>query len=231
MLDIRLLNSATTRSTLYTVIDGGLIDFPIAGGSLSVAGLTVDEIQARIASELKRRAVGEGAQVSVGVRQYASHTILINGLVGNPGTKILRREAVPLYVIMADAQPRVDAGRLAIMRAGATEQFLDLSDPGALDFTVRPGDLIKVTARPQEFYYIAGRINYPGQKVFQPGITLLQAILAAGGMTHESVKTIELSRERADGRLATTRLNLKEIKSGKIQDPRLQPGDRIEVVR
>ena len=231
VLDIRLLNSATTRSTLYTVIDGGLIDFPIAGGPLSVAGLTVDEIQARIASELKRRAVGEGAQVSVGVRQYASHTIILTGLVANPGTKILRREAVPLYVIMADAQPRADAGRLAIMRADATEQFLDLSDPGALNFTVRPGDVINVTARPQEFYYIAGRIKYPGQKVFQPGITLLQAILAAGGITHESVKAIELSRERVDGRLATTKFNLKEIKAGKVQDPQLQPGDRIEVIR
>jgi protein involved in polysaccharide export with SLBB domain len=231
VLDIRLLNSTTSRSTLYSVIDGGLIDFPIAGGPVSVAGLTVDEIQARIASELKRRAVEEGAHVSVGVRQYASHTVIITGLVGNPGTKMLRREAVPLYVIMADAQPRADAGRLAIMRAGATEQFLDLSDPGALNFTVRPGDVINVTARPQEFYYIAGRINYPGQKVFQPGITLLQAILAAGGMTHENVNAIELSRERADGRLATTKFNLKEIKAGKVQDPRLQPGDRIEVVR
>ena len=231
VLDIRLLNSATSRSTLYTVIDSGLIDFPIVGGPVSVAGLTVDEIQARIASELKRRAVEEGAQVSVGVRQYASHTIIITGLVSNPGTKILRREAVPLYVIMADAQPRVDAGLVIIMRAGATGQSLDLSDPGALNFTVRPGDVINVTARPQQFYYIAGRINYPGQKVFQPGITLLQAILAAGGMAHASDNAIELSRERADGRLATTKFNLKEIKSGKIQDPRLQPGDRIEVVR
>ena len=231
VLDIRLLNSATTRSTLYTVIDGGLIDFPIAGGPLSIAGLTVDEIQARITSELKRRAVEQGAHVSVGVRQYASHTIIITGLVGNPGTKILRREAVPLYVIMADAQPRVDAGRVAIMRASATEQFLDLSDPGTLNFTVRPGDVINVTPRPQEFYYIAGRINYPGQKLFQPGITLLQAILAAGGLARQSDNAIDLSREKPDGRLATTRFNLKDIKAGKIQDPRLQPGDRIEVVR
>jgi protein involved in polysaccharide export with SLBB domain/Flp pilus assembly protein TadD len=229
VLDIRLLNSTTTRSTLYTVVDGGLIDFPIAGVPISVAGLTVDEVQARIASELKRRAVE--AHLSVGVRQYASHTLIITGLIGNPGNKILRREAVPLYVIMADAQPRVDAGRVAIMRAGATEQILDLSVPGTLNFTVRPGDVINVTARPPEFYYIAGRINYPGQKVFQPGITLLQAILAAGGMARQHDNAIELSRESADGRLVTTKFNLKEIKSGKIQDPRLQPGDRIEVVR
>lgn len=228
VLDIRLLNSAANRSTLYSVIEGGLIDFPIAGGPIPVAGLTTKDIQARITSELKRLAVQERTQVAVGVRQYASHTVIITGLVGSPGTKILRREAVPLYVLLAEVQPRLDAARAAIMRAGAPAQVVDLSDSAAFNFIVRPGDVINLTARPQEFYYIAGRISYPGQKTFQPGITLVQAILAAGGSARDNV--VELSREGSDGRLATTKFNLKEIKSGKIQDPRLQPGDRIEVL-
>lgn len=228
VLDIRLLNSAANRSTLYSVIEGGLIDFPIAGGPLQVAGLTTKEIQARITSELKRLAVEERTQVAVGVRQYASHTVIITGLVGSPGTKILRREAIPLYVLLAEVQPRLDAGRAAIMRAGAPTQVVDLSDSAALNFIVRPGDVINLTARPQEFYYIGGRISYPGQKTFQPGITLIQAILAAGGLARNNV--VELSREGSDGRLVSTKFNLKEIKSGNFQDPRLQPGDRIEVL-
>ncbi len=229
VLDIRLLNSATPRSTLYTVIDGGLIDLTIAGGPIQVAGLTTDEIQARIASELKRRAVENDPRVSVGVRQYASHSVIITGLVNNPGSKFLRREAVPLYVIMAEAQGRLDAGRVTIMRTGSASVTLDLSDQAAFNFMVRPGDIISVTARPQEYYYIGGRINYPGQKVFQPGITLLQAILAAGGLMRKSDNLVELSRESEKGRLATTAFKLKDIKAGKIQDPRLQPGDRVEV--
>src|SRR6266496_5056557 len=64
VLDIRLLNSLSNRSTLYTVLDGGVIDFPIAGGAVLVGGLTTIEIQTRIAAELKRRAVEEGAQLS-----------------------------------------------------------------------------------------------------------------------------------------------------------------------
>src|SRR6266850_6946755 len=83
VLDIRLLNSATNRSTLYSVIEGGLIDFPIAGGLISVAGLTTKEIQASITSKLKRLAVEEGTEVSVGVRQYASHTVVVTGLVSS----------------------------------------------------------------------------------------------------------------------------------------------------
>jgi protein involved in polysaccharide export with SLBB domain/Flp pilus assembly protein TadD len=226
VLDIRLLNSTSNRSTLYSVAEGGLIDLPIGGAPLAVAGLTTREIQARIKSEWRRLAVEE-ADVTVAVRQYGSHSVIITGLVGNPGVKILRREAVPLYVILAEVQPRLDAARVSVMRAGVTSQVLDLGEADALNFVVRPGDVINVTARPPDFYYISGRINYPGQKAFQPGITLVQAILAAGGLAREN--RVELSREGADGRLATTKFNLKEIKSGKIQDPRLQPGDRIEV--
>lgn len=231
VLDIRLLNSFTPRSTLYSVIEGGLIDMPVAGGPIAVAGLTTEEIQMRIAAELKRRAVEEGARVSVAVRQYASHSVIITGLVSNPGTRFLRREAVPLYVLMAESQARLDAGRVAIMRLGTEKHVIDLSEPSALNFLIRPGDMLSVTARPQEFYYVGGRIGYPGQKMFQPGITLLQAILAAGGLTRKSDYVIELSREGKAGLLTTTTFKLKEIKTGKIQDPRLQPGDRIEVVR
>jgi protein involved in polysaccharide export with SLBB domain len=230
VLDIRLLNSTTPRSTLYTVVDGGLIDLPIAGGPLPVAGFTTDEIQSRIAAELKRRAVEVNSRVSVGVRHYSSHAVIVTGLVANPGTRFLRREAIPLYVLMAEVQPRLDAGRITILRAGVEGRTLDLSDSSALSTLIRPGDVLSVGPRPQEFYYIGGRVNYPGQKPFQSGITLLQALLAAGGPA-QNENNVDLSREGADGRLKTTRFSLKEIKSGKTQDPKLRSGDRIEVVR
>lgn len=231
VLDIRLLSSTTSGSTLFTVMDGGLIEFPLAGGGLAVGGLTTDEIQERLATELRRRAVHDNPRLTVGVRQYASHTVIITGLVGLPGTKMLRREAVPLYVILADSQPRLDAGRASIMRAGRLELTVDLSDASALSVVIKPGDVINLTVRPQEFYYIAGFVNYPGQKAFQSGITLLQSILAAGGLSRPTDSVVELSREGADGRLATTKYNLREIKAGNVQDPHLWAGDRIEVVR
>ena len=229
VLDIRLLNSAYSRaSTLFTVVAGGVIDMPIAGGSISVAGLTAEEIQKTISAELKRRAVDDKGQVSVGVRQYVSHSVMVTGLVVNPGTRFLRREMVPLYVVLAESQLRNDGGRVVILRGGMAGQAHDLSDPATLNLTVQSGDVITVTSRPQEFYYIGGRINYPGQKVFQPGITLLQALLAAGGTGKQDNK-VEISREGADGRLVTIGYTIRQIKAGAVQDPKLQPGDRIEV--
>ena len=228
VLDIRLLNSPNNRSTLFTVLAGGSIELPIAGGAIAVAGLTPDQIQTRIAAELKRRAVEDKAKVSVSVRQYMSHSVVVTGLVVNPGTRFLRREAVPLYVVLAESQVRNDAGRVSIMRAGAAGQIVDLGDSQALNTTVQSGDVITVSSHPQEFYYIGGRINFPGQKSFQPGITLLQAILAAGGTSRQENRA-EISREGTDGKLVTIRYRLKDIKAGKIEDPKLQPGDRVEI--
>jgi protein involved in polysaccharide export with SLBB domain len=230
VLDIRLLNAANTRSTLFTVVEGGVIDLPLAGGSISVAGLTPEEIQNVIAAELKRRAVEDKAQVSVGVRQYLSHAVTVTGLVIHPGSVFLRRERVPLYLVMAEAQLRNDGNRIVIMRAGTASEPHDLSNPATLNLHVQSGDVIAVSSRPQEFYYIAGRINYPGQKSFQAGITLLQAILASGGTAKQENK-VEISRAGADGKLVTVVYNIKQIKAGAVEDPKLQPGDRIEVLR
>lgn len=228
VLDIRLINSPNNKSTLFTVMPSGAIDFPVAGGAILVAGMTTLEIQALIAAELKRRAIEENAQVSVGVRQYSSHSVMVNGLVVNSGTRYLRREAVPLYVVLAESQLRNDAGRVMLMRAGSAGQPLELSDPQTMNVVVQSGDVITVSNKPDEFYYIGGRINFPGQKVFQPGITLLQAILAAGGVPVKENR-VEVSRAGADGRLITVRYRLKDIKAGTVEDPKLQPGDRIEI--
>lgn len=231
ILDIRLLNFANNRSsTLFTVADGGTIDLPIAGGTVSVAGLTSEEIQNLIAAELKRRAIEEKSQVSVSVRQYLSHTVTVTGLVIHPGTRFLRREMVPLYVVLAESQLRNDGERVVIIRGGTPGEPHDLRNPDTLNLNVQSGDIITVSSRPQEFYYIGGRVNYPGQKQFQPGITLLQAILASGGTTRQESK-VEISREGAGGKLVTISYNLKQIKSGAVQDPKLEAGDRIEVAR
>ena len=231
ILDIRLLNSANNnRSTLFTVVDGGFIDLPVAGGAIAVAGLTPEEIQDIIGTELKRRAVEEKAEVSVSVRQYLSHAVTVTGLVIHPGTRFLRREMMPLYVILAESQLRNDGGRVVIMRGGIPGEPHNLSDPSTLNLTVQSGDIITISSRPEEFYYIGGRVNYPGQKQFQSGITLLQAILAAGGTTRQESK-VEISREGEGGRLVTISYNLKQIKAGAVQDPKLSAGDRIEVAK
>jgi polysaccharide biosynthesis/export protein len=196
--------------------------------------LTPEEIGAKLSSALRRRGIFDRAQFQISVRDYTSHSVLVSGLVDQPGQKVLRREAVPLYVVMAEAFPRADAGRAVIIsRATGETKTLDLSDSGALNELVSSGDVINVQPRPQEFFYIAGAVGAPGQKDFHTGMTLTQAILAAGGVTREAGKrtTVVVSRQGADGRLVPAEYALQEIQDGKTPDPRIQPGDRIEVGR
>ena len=227
VLDIRLLNSTLRDSTLYTVLAGGWVEYPLAGEPTQVAGLTTSEIEARLAAKIK---LYDKPRVVVGVREYASHTVIVSGLVNDPGTKILRREAVPLYVVVADAQPRNEAdGAFIFSPTTGRRTMVDFSDPEAMNVLVRPGDVVTVQARPQQFLYVGGAINQPGEKTFRPGMTLTQAILAAGGVSRSAGNFVEVTRQGENERLTMNKYNLKNIKLGKEPDPRLQPGDRIEV--
>lgn len=231
VLDIRLLNSQTRESTLFTVMPGGLLEYPLAGEPLQVSGLTTDEIDARLTAQIK---IYENPQVVVSVRDYVSHSVIIAGLVNEAGTKALRREAVPLYVLLAEAQPRPEAGRASILRQGGQSFTVDLADTKASAMLIFSGDVITLSAlppAPPQFLYIGGPVVLPGQKDFHAGMTLTQAVLASGGVTRFAGSKVKISRQGADGRLVSTEYNLKQIEAGKVPDPVLQAGDRLEVSR
>ena len=231
VLDIRLLNDTNPRaSTLFTVMAGGVLEYPLAGDPLNVAGMTTDELAGQLIAELKRRAVYDKPQVRVSVRDYASHTVMVSGLANDPGAKVLRREAVPLYVVIAEAQPKPEAGRaVVISHTNGQSTTIDLDDAVAMNVLVHPGDVVTLISRPPEFFYIGGQINSPGQKNFHAGLTLTQAVLASGGVTRPVGTLIRVSRQGRDGRLVSTEYVLQQIEDGQIPDPVLQPGDRIEV--
>ena len=154
----------------------------------------------------------------------------MSGLVKDPGTKVLRREAIPLYVVIADAQLLPEAGRASIV-SGETGQtvLVDLSDSGAMNRLVRSGDVITVQASPQLYFYIGGEVKAPGEKSFRTGLKLTQGILVAGGLTRKSEEA-QVARENEAGLLVVTRYSLKDINLGKLPDPFIQPGDRINIV-
>jgi protein involved in polysaccharide export with SLBB domain len=228
VLDIRI-NDNASQSTLFTITASGLLEHPMLGEPLQAGGLTTDEISSRIESELKRRAVIENPKVSVGVRDYASHTILVSGLVKDSGTKILRREAIPLYVVVADAQPMPEAARVTVLRNESNKVFdIELTQSSEMNLLVRPGDVITLHPNVAQFVYISGEVTQPGEKNYRRGLTLTQAIMSAGGVTKKA-KEAQLGRDDGKGFLVVTKFKLKEIESGKAQDPVVKPGDRITI--
>ena len=228
VLDVRLQNASAGQQTFYTVSATGLLDHPMLSAPLKVSGLTSEEISRLLESDLKNRAISEQPQVSVGVREYTSHTILVSGLVRDPGTKVLRREAIPLYVVLADAHPLPEASRAIVKSPQKSETIIvDLADANAMELLTRSGDVITVERAPQQFFYVGGDVKVPGEKLFRPGMTLTQAILSAGGVKKD--KEAELAREQSGSLLETTKYKLKDIYSGQVADPQILPGDRITV--
>jgi protein involved in polysaccharide export with SLBB domain len=228
VLDVRLTDAVSTEPALFTVTPAGLLEHPDLNTPLPCTGLTVEEISARMAGNLKRT---NHPNVSVAVNEYVSHTILVSGLVKDPGTKIIRREAIPLYVVVADAQPLPEAGGVTVLRHNTRESYVvDLLKTSEMNLLIRPGDVITVQPSPAQFFYVSGEVKSPGEKSYRPGLTLTQAIIIAGGLTRES-KDVQLARDNGKGYLVVSRFKLKDINAGKLADPVLLPGDRITIVK
>lgn len=229
VLDIQIAAASSGRSTLFTVLEDGALEYPLAGDPIIVGGLTTNEIAALLRQRIK---IFDNPIVTVGVRDYASHAVSVSGFVAAPGTKTLRREAVPLYTMLAEALILPEAARATITREGVAPIVVDLKDPKSAATLIVPGDAIKVSgqpAAPTEFFFVGGEISSPGQKPFFAGLTLTQAILASGGTKSSAGAKVRVSRQGADGRLTSEEFNLRKIQAGKVPDPVLQKGDRIEV--
>ena len=231
VLDVRINQSQPQQSTLFTVTPAGLLEHPLLAEPLNVSALTTDEIESRIQTDLKQRAVIENPEVSVAVRDYASHSILVSGLVKESGTRFLRREAIPLYVVVADAQPLPEAAKVTVVRNELNQMFeVDLTKVADMNLLVRPGDVVNLQRNETLFIYVGGEVKAPGEKVFRPGLTLTQAIISAGGVTSKS-KVAEISRNDDQGFLVKTSAKLKDIQTGKVMDPVIKAGDRIMILR
>ncbi|HEX8639449.1 MAG TPA: polysaccharide biosynthesis/export family protein, partial [Pyrinomonadaceae bacterium] len=227
------LQNAAKDSTYYTVLSDGTIDYPLAGEMVMVAGLTTDEIAELLRGKIK---LYENPQIVVGVREFASHKITVLGLVEKAGEKRIQREAVPLYVVRAEAVVQPKATQAVLRRTNGAAETVHLKEAKSDDVLIFPGDIVEfgfsetpTEAKATQFYYIGGEIVSGGQKDFHSGLTLTQAIIASDGLRKPSVKRVIIRRKNFQGLLKATEYNLKLIKEGKQVDPLLQPGDTVEI--
>ena len=231
VLEVRLTDEVSTQPPLFTVTPAGLLEHPDLSAPLRCSGLTVEEVTALIEDDLRRRPSAKRPNVSVAVNEYVSHTILVSGLVKEPGPKIIKREAIPLYVVAADAQLLPEAASVTVLRHEPNESYvIDSLKPPDMNMLVRPGDVITFQPAQAQFFYVDGEVKSPGEKSFRRGLTLTQAIIAAGGLTKDS-KEARVARDNGKGFLIMSRYKLKDINSGKFPDPMIQPGDRITITK
>ena len=235
ILIIGLQNAPGSAANYFTVLSDGTIDYPLAGEMVSIQGLTAEEIEILLEEKIK---LYKNPQVVVKVREFASHTFTVLGLVEKAGEKFLQREAMPLYVVRAEAVTKPPATLAIVKRANNSEtEKINLNDPKSDDVLIFPGDIVEFKSsetanadvQTPQFYYIGGNVNSAGQKDFHPGITLTQAILASGGLKKPNVKKVVIRRKNQEGLLAPLEFDLIAVKNGKQVDPVLLAGDTLEI--
>lgn len=226
------IRNAAGSAVYYTVRNDGTIDFPLAGENVVVAGQTIEQIEASITDLVKLFQV---PRVSVAIREYVSHGVLVKGLVGVPGYHHVHRDAVPLYVIRAAAAVNPLASGVTINRGshGIVESYLFANSVGD-NILIFPGDTVEFTGINDNsngrYYTIGGNITNSGKREFSDGMTLSKAIATNGGVKG-TTKRVNIRRRDKNGSATTTEYEINSLISGKIQDPTILPGDIIEVLK
>lgn len=230
MIRIAVFQNPDMASELR-VADNGLITFPLIG-SVEVGNITVPQAEQKIATALKAGGFVLKPQVSITVSQFRSKQVSVIGFVNRPGRVSLEDQTLRLADVIALAgganpqaadtvyilrnKPGKDAREERItVDLDAGVRFNDLSQ----NLEIQPGDTIYVPREPS--FYVYGQVGRPGMYRIERGMTVVQALSMAGGITLRGTeKGITLRRKDSGGRFDTLNAGLLD---------RLQPDDVIYV--
>ena len=223
-------------SGTFRIDADGTFTYPFIG-RIKAAGETLRTVEATLAKLLADGYVRR-PQVSIEVEQYRSRSIFVVGEVRSPGKYALSGE-MSLIEALAQAGSMTSAAstEVLILRSNDAQRDAALSpeaqgvanvtrvsltefQAGQLgqNVTLREGDTIFVPKA--EKFYVTGQVRSPGAFMFERGMTVLQAVSLAGGLTDRgSNRRIRIIRV-VGGRKT-------EI-SGKLTDT-VQPNDTIVV--
>jgi polysaccharide biosynthesis/export protein len=240
VLEITVLGNADLSRSV-TVQPSGSITFPLLT-EVSVAGLTVSEIQRKMATLLQKDFLVD-PHVEVKVKEFLSQFVVVIGELNTPGRKVLRggSRLVDVLVEAGGFTPRA-SGEIVItrtegsfeggakvvrMRLGGT---FSAQDYVGLELPLRNGDVITALAR--QYVTVEGEVQRPGRYAIEGDLTVTGAISTAGGLTRFGSSDVKLRRiESGTGTVTITKVDLKAVRKGKGPDPTVAPNDVITVPR
>ena len=220
-------------------VDGdGMFTYPYLG-RVAAAGLTLTELQARLTTKLQNGYV-KNPQVRVEMDVYKSQSVYVIGKVRTPGKIQMTGTQMTLLEALAMAgSPTADASIEIIVvhpkrpippgtvpapdAANEGEEIrvnrrdLELGRAGQ-DVVLRDGDIINVPEAQR--FYITGQVRNPGFYVLDPGMTIEQALVLAGGLSE---------RGSTRGLAATRMVNGKRTDVSLKLEDKVQPNDTITV--
>ncbi|HXK62556.1 MAG TPA: polysaccharide biosynthesis/export family protein [Acidobacteriota bacterium] len=241
VLEILVFGEEGLSRTVRVAADG-TVTLPFLD-SLKVAGMTALEVESLVKQGLSRDVIRD-PQVSVFIKEYRSQSVFVLGAVQRPGEYQL---VGSLHLIdalaMAGGLDLETAGEKAVVQRTFIENGVERSDvvqvnlktlldagDASLNLRLHPGDVVQVSEKVLQLYYVVGEVNRPG--AFQlPGdqaLLLTQAVAWAGGTmkTAESEKGL-LVRYDENGQRQEIAVNFEDIIKGRRPDFTVQANDVI----
>jgi len=225
-----------TMSGSYRVDGDGSFQYPMLG-RVAVRGMRVREVEQMLKTKLEDGYIRR-AQVAVDVEQFRSRSIFVVGEVRAPG-KYPMTAQMSLIEALAAAGSMTAAASSEVMilrphNAGSaqalTPEQVDQSNVTRVNLadlqlgrlsqnvTLVEGDTIFVPKA--EKFFITGQVRSPGAYTYERGLTVLQAISLAGGLTEKgSSRRIKVIRA-VKGKKTQQGINVADA---------IQPGDTLVI--
>ena len=238
--EIRVYNQPEMNTTTAVTPDG-LISMPFVDKKLKVVGLSIPEAKKTIEEALGEYLVRP--TISLIPLNLKSQTASITGAVVRGGSYPVSKNTriLDLYAMAEGGATRYINGKeldcwdfphSVITRNG--EQLpidfalaIEQQDPDN-NIQVFKGDRIYIASRAQSMVNVTGEVASPQFQMWNPGMTILQAVSNCGGLKDQSNGIAVIIRGGLDNP-QFFKVDVTKIFEGRKLDVPLQPGDNVYV--
>jgi polysaccharide biosynthesis/export protein len=226
-LSIQVYGQPDMSSTVY-VADDGTVSVPLAG-AVQVAGLSPSQASLRIETALKTEKILVDPHVTITVTTSRSQRVSVLGQVGTPGRYPIESNT-SIFDLLAQAGGITATGSDVVYVIRQDKEGKEIRYPVDLKGLANGGSAItsvplkggdSVFVPKAEQFSIYGEVTTPGRYRVEPGMTVIEAIAKAGGITlRGSQHRVAIKRKEANGNYSSLKAKFGDL---------VQPDDVIQV--
>jgi polysaccharide export outer membrane protein len=251
---VYLIAPPTVSGGDYVIGDGDVLDVSVWGvkelsfssvvrpdgkitvpclGEVVATGKTPHRLQVLLEEGL--RTLVKNPIVTVAVRQITNNQVHIFGGGVPSGVFDLSRRTTLLQLLCQISNFQdADLTRAYVLRNGQKVKIgfdkLFLKGDAAEDVVLESGDVIFIPVAEEKNVYVLGAVNAPRFILYREGLTVMEAILEAGGFSKFAKPNDTIILRDVGGRKKTIEVRMKDLTGGDLsQNIKLNVGDYIIV--
>lgn len=223
---VQVYGQPDMTSTVYVANDG-TIHIPLAG-AVQIAGVTPIDAADRVAKALRDGGYFVNPQVTLTLNNSRSERVSVLGEVNHPGSYAIDPSTSIIDLVAAAGGLTQNGAEEGYVRRRESDGHVasytvDLKGPSTSrdlpSQRLESGDELYVPTA--QHVYVYGEVTTPNSYKVEPGMTVMQAIVRAGGITPRgSEHRVEIKRMGKDGQYVITKAKLNDL---------VQPDDVIRV--